>query len=130
MNGLIRTSLIAGIVAAAAHAAGQGIAPAPGPAPARAAPAPAEPADKEAERPVVEVVFVLDTTGSMSGLIEGAKRAELRERIVELSAKRAEYVRAELKRLAGPADSFDRRVLESLRRQAERIGVDYAKDDG
>ena len=26
------------------------------------------------ERPVIEVVFVLDTTGSMSGLIEGAKR--------------------------------------------------------
>ena len=25
-------------------------------------------------RPVVEVVFVLDTTGSMGGLIEGAKR--------------------------------------------------------
>lgn len=27
-----------------------------------------------AERPVIEVVFVLDTTGSMSGLIEGAKQ--------------------------------------------------------
>ena len=26
------------------------------------------------ERPVIEVVFVLDTTGSMSGLIDGAKR--------------------------------------------------------
>ncbi len=31
-------------------------------------------ADVAKERPVVEVVFVLDTTGSMSGLIEGAKQ--------------------------------------------------------
>src|SRR5688572_21458009 len=38
---------------------------------------PADPVGQAArppgERPVVEVVFVLDTTGSMSGLIEGAK---------------------------------------------------------
>lgn len=37
--------------------------------PAAAAPAPAQPAG-----PRIEVVFVLDTTGSMSGLIEGAKQ--------------------------------------------------------
>lgn len=36
-------------------------------------PTPVEPA-KPAEPPKVDVVFVLDTTGSMSGLIQGAKR--------------------------------------------------------
>ncbi len=51
-----------------------------GAAPAAACPPPdlaLEPAVVELaaeERPVVEVVFVLDTTGSMSGLIEGAKQ--------------------------------------------------------
>jgi Mg-chelatase subunit ChlD len=33
-----------------------------------------KPADKKPERPRIEVCFVLDTTGSMSGLIEGAKQ--------------------------------------------------------
>ncbi len=36
-------------------------------------PAPAPIADKKEAKPRVEVCFVLDTTGSMSGLIEGAK---------------------------------------------------------
>src|SRR5215204_3732424 len=36
--------------------------------------APAQTADKKAEKPKVEVVFCLDTTGSMGGLIEGAKQ--------------------------------------------------------
>jgi Mg-chelatase subunit ChlD len=50
-------------------------APAPAPAPAPvAAPTPVEPQVAPAERPKVEVVFVLDTTGSMSGLIQGAKQ--------------------------------------------------------
>src|SRR5262249_16243528 len=54
------------------------------PAPARGAPAPRAPEPPEpqqstpqqpvAARPRVELVFALDTTGSMSGLIEGAKR--------------------------------------------------------
>ncbi|HEX2570832.1 MAG TPA: vWA domain-containing protein [Polyangia bacterium] len=35
---------------------------------------PPPPPPQQAERPRVEVVFALDTTGSMSGLIEGAKR--------------------------------------------------------
>src|SRR6059058_3649131 len=34
---------------------------------------PARAEDKPAAKPPVEVVFVLDTTGSMGGLIEGAK---------------------------------------------------------
>src|SRR5262249_18037868 len=40
-------------------------------APVRAADAPAK---KESKRPQIEVVFCLDTTGSMGGLIEGAKQ--------------------------------------------------------
>ncbi len=38
------------------------------------APAEAAPAANKAERPTLEVVFVLDTTSSMGGLIEGAKQ--------------------------------------------------------
>ncbi len=50
------------------------------PAPQKVAPAPTPPAaqvapgQQQGPRPEIEVVFVLDTTGSMSGLIEGAKR--------------------------------------------------------
>src|SRR6516162_5824938 len=40
-------------------------------APVRAADAPAK---KETKRPQIEVVFCLDTTGSMGGLIDGAKQ--------------------------------------------------------
>ena len=45
----------------------------PGEVAAAEQPAP-EASQPQDERPVVEVVFVLDTTGSMSGLIEGAKQ--------------------------------------------------------
>jgi hypothetical protein len=45
------------------------------PAPAKPAEVkPAEDAQKQEARPQIEVVFVVDTTGSMSGLIEGAKQ--------------------------------------------------------
>jgi len=37
------------------------------------APIPAKPADAKEPKPKVEICFVLDTTGSMEGLIEGAK---------------------------------------------------------
>lgn len=42
--------------------------------PVVAEPEPPPPQQQPVERPRVEVVFALDTTGSMSGLIEGAKR--------------------------------------------------------
>lgn len=45
-------------------------APAKTPPPSVAAPSPANPAEKR----IIEVCFVLDTTGSMAGLIEGAKQ--------------------------------------------------------
>jgi hypothetical protein len=46
-------------------------------APRQEQPAPVKPsqeAQRKQDRPQIEVVFVLDTTGSMSGLIEGAKQ--------------------------------------------------------
>src|SRR6201988_5514536 len=43
-------------------------------APPRVTPARSQAAAVAAPRPRVEVAFVLDTTGSMGGLIEGAKR--------------------------------------------------------
>lgn len=48
--------------------------PAPAGPPVAAAAAPAADVTIAAERPRIEVVFVLDTTGSMSGLIDGAKQ--------------------------------------------------------
>ena len=66
-----RLALLAGLVAAtawAAHATST-LRPAPPPSPAQPVAAPvSNPA------PVIEVAFVLDTTGSMSGLLEGAKQ--------------------------------------------------------
>ncbi len=41
---------------------------------AEPAPPPVEAQQQKAERPVLEVAFVLDTTGSMGGLLEGAKQ--------------------------------------------------------
>ena len=55
------------VTALVAHAKGRG-------APAGASPATPAFAPARSDRPRIEVAFVLDTTGSMSGLIEGAKR--------------------------------------------------------
>jgi Mg-chelatase subunit ChlD len=79
---LVSASLIVGaLLAGLAALAAQRKPPAPRPAAAAPAPAASPPkvvptsADKPAPpRPRVDVVFALDTTGSMSGLIEGAKR--------------------------------------------------------
>jgi Mg-chelatase subunit ChlD len=80
---LILGAVLAGFCAVAAQRRSlASVAPAPAPAPvAKPTPAPAplakpaptpEPA-AQAARPKVDLVFALDTTGSMSGLIEGAK---------------------------------------------------------
>jgi hypothetical protein len=78
---LIVGALLAGMAALAAQrhgAAAIAVPPAPPVANHVAPPAPppvAPPAQiAQAPRPRVELVFALDTTGSMSGLIEGAKR--------------------------------------------------------
>ncbi|CAN5615342.1 hypothetical protein BH20VER1_BH20VER1_30830 [soil metagenome] len=56
-------------------------------------------------------------------------RAELHKKIETLSAQRADYIKAETKRLAetGQADSFDANVAEMIRRQAEKKGISYGR---
>src|SRR5262245_24162314 len=73
---LIVGAVLAGVAAMAAQHKDGAVAP-PAPTPI-ATPAPAPPAPKpapvvQAPKPRVDLVFALDTTGSMSGLIEGAK---------------------------------------------------------
>jgi hypothetical protein len=82
---LITGAVLAGLAAVAAQRRGVAASPPPRPpapiatpAPAPPAPeppplAPTPPAPAQAARPKVDLVFALDTTGSMSGLIEGAK---------------------------------------------------------
>ena len=93
------------------------------------------PPDEKAGNPErVEVVFVLDSTGSMSGLIEGAKqkmseegrkryvdsqvvkRGEINEKITELSKQRADWL-SEQSRAKPAANSFDAKVSEIITRQ-------------
>jgi Mg-chelatase subunit ChlD len=81
---LIAGALLAGLAALAAQRHGDAAAaakpPAPPPiakridTPTIASPPANPPTTVQAARPRVELVFALDTTGSMSGLIEGAKR--------------------------------------------------------
>jgi hypothetical protein len=61
-----------------------------------------------------------------------AKRKErkgLQERLDKLLAARAEHVAAERRRLAadGKADAFDAEVAKTVRDQAGRKGIDYAR---
>ncbi len=78
---LIMGAVLAGVAAMAAqHKSAASTPPAPpapgtmpAPAPVAAPTPPAPPAVAQAPRPRVDLVFALDTTGSMSGLIEGAK---------------------------------------------------------
>jgi Mg-chelatase subunit ChlD len=79
---LMMGAVLAGLAAVAAQRRGVAAVPppiappAPVPAPIKAPLAPAPPVSSPvalATRPKVDLVFALDTTGSMSGLIEGAK---------------------------------------------------------
>jgi hypothetical protein len=78
---LIIGAVLAGLAALAVQRRGAAAGPPPAaPAaprvdtPPAAPPVPAPPAAAQAPKPRVDIVFALDTTGSMSGLIEGAKR--------------------------------------------------------
>jgi hypothetical protein len=79
---LIVGAVLAGVAALAAQRRGTAAGPtgAPPPAakpfhpPSPPSPPTPPPAPAQAARPRVDMVFALDTTGSMSGLIEGAKR--------------------------------------------------------
>jgi hypothetical protein len=56
------------------------------------------------------------------------RRGEIRARIVELSKKRQEYIRVELAKTAGRAESsFEYNVFDRVRRQASGKSVSYDK---
>lgn len=55
---------------------------------------------------------------------KGAEREKLRDEIRALSKKRDTFIEAELAKL-GEKDAFDSKVLESLRRQAAKLGIEY-----
>jgi hypothetical protein len=54
-----------------------------------------------------------------------AKRGVLMKQIKTLSAKRTEYIKKELAKAAGPRDSFDEKIVETLKRQAARKHISY-----
>ena len=54
-----------------------------------------------------------------------AERKAIRKELLDLDAKRAEYVKDELAKRGAKGDAFDEQVLETLREQAKRIGVKY-----
>lgn len=57
------------------------------------------------------------------------ERAELQTQIAKLGKEREEYLAKERQRLAASsrADSFDEKVAETIRAQAERKGINYGK---
>ncbi|MFM7647170.1 MAG: vWA domain-containing protein [Cyanobium sp.] len=57
------------------------------------------------------------------------ERKELRARLQKLLAERTAHIEAERKRLAaeGKGDAFDEEVAQTVREQAARKGIDYAK---
>lgn len=57
------------------------------------------------------------------------ERAELQAQIAKLTQQREQFIAAERKRLAaaGPADSFDQKVAETIHAQAARKGISYSE---
>jgi Mg-chelatase subunit ChlD len=54
-------------------------------------------------------------------------RKACQQKIQDLSKKRDEFVKAELAKGEGKKDSFDEKVLDSLTRQAGKVGIRYEK---
>lgn len=54
-----------------------------------------------------------------------AKRKKIQAQIKALSKKRAAYIRKELEKGGGKRDGFDEQVVETLRAQAEKAGIEY-----
>ncbi len=75
--------------------------------------------------PIMEMVFVLDTTGSMGGLLTGlAERTEIRKQILALSRQRTQYIAAQRKKRNGGAQNgFDVAVSAALRAQLAKKGI-------
>jgi Mg-chelatase subunit ChlD len=58
----------------------------------------------------------------------GKKRAELTKEVVDLDKKRSEYIRQELAKQAKtdkPVSAFDGKVMDTLRKQAEKVNIKY-----
>lgn len=82
-------------------------------------------ADLEAEQ-LPEVMREMTLEQRQAYVAEQATiRSQAQEKIQALSEQRSAYIQEELRRLGGGADAFDAKVLESLKRQAERIGLRY-----
>lgn len=77
-----------------------------------AAPAAAARPEAAPERPIVEVVFVLDTTGSMGGLLEGAKQRVWAIANEIAKGKPAPLVRMGLVAYRDKGDAYVTRVFE------------------
>jgi hypothetical protein len=56
------------------------------------------------------------------------EREKLQKEIEELSRKRQEYIAGELKKRGGARDAFDEKVIESVKKQAEKKGIAYEGD--
>ena len=56
-------------------------------------------------------------------------RADVQKEIDEVSKRRDDYVQAENKRLAaeGKGDGFDEKVAQTIRKQAEKKGINYER---
>ncbi|MEN8151984.1 MAG: vWA domain-containing protein [Planctomycetota bacterium] len=54
-----------------------------------------------------------------------AERKKLRAELVELDAKRAAHIKAELAKKGKKGDAFDDQVLDMLRDQAKKVGLKY-----
>ncbi|MBK5964182.1 hypothetical protein CCR95_08810 [Thiocystis minor] len=56
-----------------------------------------------------------------------AKREELRHRIQDLSAQRADYLKKTLEAEGGAEDSLDHKIFNAVRQQAAGVGLSYDK---
>jgi Mg-chelatase subunit ChlD len=53
------------------------------------------------------------------------KRKALRAQMLELDGKRAAFVKAKLEKQGRKGDAFDEKVVQSLREQAAKVGIEY-----
>lgn len=56
------------------------------------------------------------------------EREEIQKEIEQLSRKREAHIEQELKKRAGSGDSFDKKVIEAVKKHAEKKGISYDKD--
>jgi len=57
------------------------------------------------------------------------KREEVQKKIEELGKKREAYIEKELKKRSGSKDSFDKKVIESVKKHAAKKGIEYDNEE-